>query len=1127
VQPEFNQALGRGLAPIKAQLDDLALDAHAAGTSALDSDLDRARRLLDANEYKGAEALLRDLKDTKYDRLTPLQRFRCLSNLGVVEYQTGNDAEAGRLMLKAADEYPAHEKATANRAHAHNILGNHDEAWQAITAAHAARPHDAHTAAAYVAYAPADRGLDVLAADVGAASADSEVLTAFADRCLQADDHEGALQFIEKLKGSGKETAYSLFIEGRAIASPHIPDDPRDSVEDPVARKAIDLGLSLLERAAQVAEREGDFRTALSVRLAHADIGGCLKDENRTEQSLEEAARLAFGYPRALAGVNIMRSQFALAHGRHERAIDYATRALKYDNSLDAAMLHAVALLNRNEGADRENARRELRKLLPQLKGPYLEQALNIMVTDLLAQRRFDAALDAIHVATAAGIDPACSLAQEARIALAKTDGDPAVALARNAGTALSESSTPATRRMVAAFLRQVEDLGAAVDALRPLASKSVLSTDTKTFLALAMDAKRDDLVIEWCKELWEHNALNAAARWNYLYVLDKYDPEAALLITESALAEESDAQELGALKARRALLQRRLGKTVTNITAAQIPPVQGVAAHYVVLFVEAMILGGLHADAVEFAYRSILRFPDDPGAHAALIRCFLFGREKEHPLVSAPSVVGLGAAIEIREGEQHPAWHTIEEDYVPGLADVVPASEPWVGRLLGKKVGDAVVLAEGAAGSRTVVVKTIEAASVHRYRDSLHTWQIRFPEHPLLEEYQLKTDPVTGEFDFGPIVEMLRAQVENTKRIDEAYRGGALPMSLIAERVGRELFQTLDHVSRDGDLFVNCVYATEPIFREAMALLDGAKGVVLDGTALWTLRELGAVDLLQSFPVPFGTVQQSFDALQKESDSKLDGLDGGVLSLEGGQLALREIPADLRQGYRASWREVQSALAKGSILSSEALAAMPTDRREQLISFTGDWAAHAVAAAKQHGFVLWSDDRALEFLAKEFFAVSRVWTQVVLHWLRSRGVLDDLRLQQASAKLQARRYTGTFLDAGVLVQAAKLAEWKLNSPMFERNARVLSDTTTDPRACLNMAVALIGACMTDVRFAATQVAIITSVLERLKVRDRSLRVVQHVLRGIPVGLRLNPLGAVQASKIVSAWLRTNQPLIM
>jgi hypothetical protein len=45
-----------------------------------------------------------------------------------------------------------------------------------------------------------------------------------------------------------------------------------------------------------------------------------------------------------------------------------------------------------------------------------------------------------------------------------------------------------------------------------------------------------------------------------------------------------------------------------------------------------------------------------------------------------------------------------------------------------------------------------------------------------------------------------------------------------------------------------------------------------------------------------------------------------------------------------------------------------------------------------------------------------------------------------------------------VLVQAAKLAEWKLNSPMFERNAMVLSDTTTDPRACLNMAVALIGA---------------------------------------------------------------------
>lgn len=1127
VNSELNQALGRGLGPIKAQLHDLLIGAHASDANAFDSDLDRAKRLLDANQNKGAEALLRDLKDTKYDRLTALQRFRCLSNLGVIEYQNGNDAEAARLMLKAAEEYPAHEKAASNRAHAHNLLGNHGEAWSAIEAARIARPHDTHVMAAYVAYAPADRGFEVLAELVGEGISDSEVLTAFADRCLQADDYAGALRFIEGVKGTGKETADSLFIEGRAIAFPHLPDDPREAVEDAVAYRAIDAGLALLDRAAHSAEQGGDVRSALSIRLAHAHMSGCLKDNNRTEGSLEEAARLTVGFTRGLAGVNIMRSQLALAQGRYERAMDYAAQALKNAYTLDAKMLHAVALLNRNEGADRENARRELRRILPGLKGPYLEQALNIMVTDLLAQHRFDAALDAMRVAAASDLDRACSLAQEARVALAKNENERAAPLAKEAASALNVSSTAATRRMVAAFLRQVEDLGTAVETLRPLASRSTLTTDTKTFLAVAMDAKRDDLVIEWCKELWEHKALNASARWNYLHLLEKYDPQAALQKTTIALAEESDPQELGALKARRAFLERRLGRAVTNVLVTDVPPVQSVYAHYVVLFVEAMLLAGLHPDAVEFAYRSVLRFPDEPGAHAALIRCFLFPRDREHPLISAPSEVATGVAIEIQEGDSHPTWHTIEEDYVAGLPDVVPTSKAWVSRLVGKRVGDVVVLAEGSAGSRTVVVKTIEAASVHRYRDSLHTWQLRFPEHPLLEEHQLKTDPATGEFDFAPIVEMLKAQVDNVKRVDEIYRRGILPMSLIAERSGRQLFETMDHLSRHGDLFVNCVYATEPIFREAIALLDGAKGLVLDGTALWTIRELGVVDVLQCLPLPFGTVQQSFDALQRASDSRVDGVDGGVLSLEDGRLALRELPADIRQGYRASWNEVGSALTKGRVLSSEALALMPSDQREQLISVTGDWAAHAIAAAKQHGFVLWSDDRVLEFLAKEFFGVTRVWTQAVLHWLRSRNVLDDVRWQQASAKLQARRYTGTLLDAGVLVQAAKLADWKLNSAMYERNARVLSDATTDPRACLTMAIALIAACMTDVRLTAMQVAIVTSILEQVKTRDRSLRIARHVLHGIPGALRLNPLAANQAIQIVRAWLHTNQPVIV
>jgi tetratricopeptide (TPR) repeat protein len=1128
VRSELRQEVAPGLASIQEQLDEMRADGYATNPlSTFDADLSRAKKLLDAHDFKGAEAFLRDLKETKYDRMSALQRFRCLTNLGVIEYHRGNDDEAGRLMLKATEEYPAHEKALTNRAHAHNLLGNHAEAWTAIRAARTASPADSHVAAAFVAYAPPDQELDALQTEVAATAADPKVLTAFASRCLEADDYERSLLFIARLKDVGHETPDSLFIEGRAIAGSYLPDDPRDAVEEPAARERIRAALSVLDRAARDAETGGDLRTALGARTTHSDIAGHLKDDDLLEQSLEESARLAAGFPRALAAVNAMRSQLALTRGRYARALDYAERALRTSDTLDAAMLHAVALLNRGEGADHENGRRELRRQLPRLEGPNLEQALNILVTDQLGQRRYDAAREAVQEVRSHGVDPACALAQEARIAGARGDQAQASRLLKEAAGALGASSTISTRRMIGAFLRQANELDAAVDVLEPLASRSSLTADTRNFLAIAMDAKRDDVFLEVCKDLWQRNALDSVAKWNYLCLLDKYDPEAALRLTDEAIAAGADASALSALKARRALVQRRLRRPVTNITLADIPQASAADSQHVGLFVEAMMCAGLHPEAVAFAYQSVLRFPDEASAHAALIRSFLFAPATARPLASDPTEVGVGCSVQIQEGDAEPTWHTVETSYAPGLADVIPASEPWVGRLLGRRVGDTATLAEGATGSRTVVVRAAQAASVFRFNDSMHTWQIRFPENPMLEESHLKTDPNTGELDLRPMLEFLQGQVENIKRIDAVYQGGAVPMSLMAEGAGRKLFQTMAHLAFDADLFINCIHGDEATLRKAVAALESASGVLLDGTAVWTLRELGLIDILARFPIPFGTMQETFDAIHGEPGDDLLGRDGGVLSVEGDKLALLEVPAEVRQNHHDSWQAVGAGLGKGKTYSSEALAALPTKRREEVLSFAGSWTAHAMAAAKQHGLLLWTDDRVVEFLAAEYFGVQRVWTQAVLFWLRDRGILDSTRTNRASAELQARRYTGTFTDPDVVVEAAKLAEWKPNSPMFQRNLKVIGDAATHPRACVFMATALIRACMINVRLAANQNAVISSVLERLKGRDRSLRLVRYVLSALPGSMQLNPLGAQEARRIIVAWLRGNHALLV
>lgn len=1113
------------IAPVRARLDDVLGGLEAIGATAIDTELDRAKNLFDSRKQAAAEELLRDLHDKKYDRMTPLQRFRCLSNLGVIEVEHGNDEEGGRLILKATDEYPSHEKAITNRAHALSLLGRHAEAWEAIQRAREARPHDTAVAAAFVAYAPSAVSADELRTQVESLAAEPLVLLAFARRCVESGDHVQALSLIGRLKELDHESADSLLLEAHAVAGPHLPRDPRDRDQDGAARQRVVAALELFGRAAERAEEDGEPRLAMRALLAQADVAGHIDDRETVARSLEEAGRLATGHSRALVTINIMRSQAALAAGQAGRALEYADRALQHGEDVNAATFRAVALLNRNEGMDRENGRRELRRLLPRLQGPYLEQAANILITDQLGERRHDNALDTVGAARSAGLDTAHAFAQEARIANARADSASAVAIAQRAVAALSDSSSLTTRRMVADLLRQCRELELAIEVLRPVASKKALTDETRLLLALAMQAKRDDLVLEWCKALWVHDALDAQARWSFLYLLDNYDPREALGFTLDAIAKERDPDELSALKARRSLAQRRLAVTIDPINEADLPPVETVPLNYVALFVEALISAGLYSQAVEYAYRSVLRFPDEPSVHAALIRSFLLARG-DAPLASAPSEVRVGCTVQLQEADDPPVAHTIETSRAPGLRDVIAVTDPLAVLLLGRRVGDSVVLAEGATGLRTATVKSIEPAAVFRFNDSMNTWQIRFPDHPMLEQSRFKTDPATGELDMSPLIEFLKRQVENVKRIDAAYRGGAMPISFMAERAGRNLFQTMAHLAFDDDLFVNCVLADDAAFRNALALLDGAKGVILDGTAAWTLQQLGLSDLLVRFPLTVGTVQQTLDEIQEEATGEKPGRERGALSLVDDKAIIHEILPEMRERHRSSWQEVAAAL-NGHAYSSEELALLPTKRREELLSFAGPWAAHAMAAAKENGFLLWSDDRVIEFLAKEYFGVERVWTQAVLHWLRARGLLDDTRLRRASAELQARRYSGTFTDAEVLVQAARLADWQLAHPVFERNLRPLESPATDLRVSGAMALALISACMIDVRLARTRTLIVSAVLERLRTRDRSLRVVQYVLRALPVVMRLNPIGAQRATAIVWTWLQTNSGLVV
>jgi hypothetical protein len=214
-------------------------------------------------------------------------------------------------------------------------------------------------------------------------------------------------------------------------------------------------------------------------------------------------------------------------------------------------------------------------------------------------------------------------------------------------------------------------------------------------------------------------------------------------------------------------------------------------------------------------------------------------------------------------------------------------------------------------------------------------------------------------------------------------------------------------------------------------------------------------------------------------------------------------------------------------LCSSEELASFPAERRDEILSLAGTSNAHVVAAAKARGFLLCSDDRVVEVVAKEFFGVERVWTQTVFAWMHKRGVLDLQAYRRAAAVLQARRYSGTWSDENVLVEAARLAQWRLTDQLLDRNLAVLGKPSTRPQACLAMAVTLIRACMMEVSLSTSQVAVVTAIMERVAARDPSLRIAREVVRRMPAAMPLLPFQARAAVQIVAGWMRAKPRVVV
>lgn len=212
----------------------------------------------------------------------------------------------------------------------------------------------------------------------------------------------------------------------------------------------------------------------------------------------------------------------------------------------------------------------------------------------------------------------------------------------------------------------------------------------------------------------------------------------------------------------------------------------------------------------------------------------------------------------------------------------------------------------------------------------------------------------------------------------------------------------------------------------EAIEAIQTAKAVIVDITALATLRLLGLTKILSStkyrFVISQGTWITFYEML---STAKVLSVPSGTLSYEGGRPVMYEETAAEKEVRNREDEEFIRFLEKTTeVKSGVALATLEPSNRETLETVFGQYGAEAILLASEPDHVLWSDDVFQAQVAAQCFGTHRVWTQLVLGTLADAGLISSDEYSEASARLIGMEYVATSFDASTLLAGLKVAGW-------------------------------------------------------------------------------------------------------
>lgn len=1018
-------------------------------TTEYQAELKYAEGLIDKNNPSEALVFLNQLRDRIWDQAKPEVKFKLLTNIAAAHLAFANYDLAGPLLIEAMQYQPNEEKAIRNAGYGYLVMNMPDKAIQKANEVLALNPVNCSAYSILIQAASINSDFTTLLATIpDTLQCKTEIAYALGVLSRKQGNGNEAEKWFNIAIDNDKEKNPDVFASlGTVILDSMVKDHGVviGKQLDNTKKQRIERGVKLLSEAWEKVYNT-QLKNAKVVWLYNRSLGyRMLGNISDAANDLELAASLDPSnteYKKQLAILELLKRDWP-------KAISILETILLDSNYPELPIILAQALANNGEFPKAISILNEYLTNEEMTSGDIYE-ARRILLNIYLDMGEMDSAKNTLEAMKQNSEETEIRVIIDSAIFEKKmTDKkDSAISILIKAVVLINDTTPYCDIQMLADELYALEEYNGASQVYAKITNINCDSLVLRRYVIALFKAGNSATALKICKNV-------------------KYEPgqEKFYIETEAFIL-----QEIGNLPDARAAYEKylknnpddleiKLRLATINLKARNFDLVDDFLNSEIEILALptdlAVLLSQLYSaremdrKALELAYE--LRRSFGTGEmHAHYLYMFFSCSDRNEEWLDATEVaVNTAVAIESDNGRTENYLIEDRQDVILSRGEINIANV-MTQRLLGKKIGDTVLLKDSPISKKHGKIIAIKSKFVHAFHESLDLTESDLIDIPGFLSVPIGKPQKAGELPEG-LETIIKTNSSGKKTLinhaEDLYKKGAISVGAFARLIGKNVIDVWGAIVKREDIGLKASLSNSQI-------IINQPNVVIDVISLLTIHGLNVQDEVAKCFGVIGIGQSTVDLLS----DKLVELNSfgarGFLTLgqnENGYVK-EEVSADNVAKTNEHLESILAWLDKYCKIHP-CNAALNMDRQKKLKwdDSIGKSFIDSILIAEETNSLLFSDDLILRRIAQSF-KVEGLSIQQVLDTCLSQGHIERSAYNETIMRLILSNYQYPAINAEILLHSIK-SEGNVNINQFNKVSRLLGGNFCESNSAIRVSV--------------------------------------------------------------------------